>query len=175
MTSKLYIMYKLILVVIVSRFLDNRVNRYEPKLYSPSRALGVYPQTPNLITNRWVVSQSLNMHVDGHNLPLRISIIHTSILILATSWPTEVQFPAWQGSFSFSLCQDWLWSPLTLLSKMYEDTSSAHGGLSVKLTTHLDLVPRLIMRGAVPLLHHTSLWCGAKLNTGIRLHDTILN
>jgi len=40
---------------------------------------------------------------------------------------------------------------------------------SVKLTTHLNLVPRLKMGGAVPPFPHTSSWCGAWLSTGATL------
>jgi hypothetical protein len=36
--------------------------------------------------------------------------------------------------------------------------------LSVMLTTVLHLGPRLIMRGAIPPLLHTSLWCSVKLS-----------
>jgi hypothetical protein len=36
----------------------------------------------------------------------------------------------------------------------------------VKLTTHLLLVSRLIMRGAIRLLPHTSSWHSVSLNTG---------
>jgi hypothetical protein len=42
--------------------------------------------------------------------------------------------------------------------------------LAVKLTTHLHLVPRSRMRGAIPPLPNTSLWRGTYLSTGTLLY-----
>jgi hypothetical protein len=39
----------------------------------------------------------------------------------------------------------------------------------VKLTTHLNLVPRVRKRGAIPPLPHTFLWRGVWLGTGTTL------
>jgi hypothetical protein len=39
----------------------------------------------------------------------------------------------------------------------------------VKLTTHLNLVPRSRMRGATSPLPNTPSWCGAQLSTGTTL------
>jgi hypothetical protein len=68
------------------------------------------------------------------------------------------------------------WTSETLIS--YHITTASRlflwgwSGRSVKLTTHLHLVPRSRMRGAIPPLPYTSSWRGAKLSTGTTLPFT---
>jgi hypothetical protein len=58
-----------------------------------------------------------------------------------------------------------LWGPFILLSSGYRRLfSQGQSGRGVKLTTHLHLVPRLLMRGAVPPLPQTYSWRGALLS-----------
>jgi hypothetical protein len=67
------------------------------------------------------------------------------IFILSTSsrpvlWPTQSPIQ---------------WVPRALLPGL--------GGRGVKVSTHLQLVPRSRMRGSTHQLHHTSSWCNAEL------------
>jgi len=66
---------------------------------------------------------------------------------------------AWWDFFSLLPPADRLWGPASQ---------------GVKLTTHLHLVQRLRMRGAVPPLPYKSLWRGAHLSTGTTLSLTTL-
>jgi hypothetical protein len=71
------------------------------------------------------------------------------------SWTTGVRFPVGAPS------PDRLWGPPSLLSNGYLGIFLRDlGGRGVKLTTHLHLVPKLRIRGAIPPLHHTSSWRG---------------
>jgi len=59
--------------------------------------------------------------------------------------------------FSSTSRPDLLWGPISLLSNSYRGWS----GRGVNLTTHLHLVPRSRMHGAIPPLPNTSSWRGA--------------
>jgi len=70
------------------------------------------------------------------------------------------------SSFGFSFPSlprpDRLWSPPSLLSNRHVGLFlQGWGGRDVKLTSHLHLVPRLGIHGAIPPLTHTSSLCGA--------------
>jgi hypothetical protein len=67
--------------------------------------------------------------------------------------------------FSATPCPERLWGPPTLLSNEYQGLLPCwSSGRGVKLTTHLHLVPRSRMRGAIPpLLHYVFMaWCLVK-------------
>jgi hypothetical protein len=68
------------------------------------------------------------------------------------------RFDFCQGRGFFSsppLCPDRLCGPPSLLSNVHRGLfPRGYSGRGIKLTTHLHLAPRLIMRGAVPLLPH---------------------
>jgi hypothetical protein len=64
--------------------------------------------------------------------------------------------------FSLPPRPDRLWHPPSLLSNGYQTLLSRvkrQRDRGVKLTTHLHLVPKLRMRGAIPLLHPLRLHC----------------
>jgi hypothetical protein len=75
-------------------------------------------------------------------------------------WATEVQFP--DGARDLCLLHSFQTGsePTQSLSSGNGESLSGGGerGWFVKLTTHLHLVPRLIMHGTVPPLRHTSIW-----------------
>jgi hypothetical protein len=63
----------------------------------------------------------------------------------------------WGFFFLFSPRPDRLWDPPRLLSNGYQGPfPRGQSSLSMKLTTHLQLAPRLRTRGAIPQLQHTS-------------------
>jgi len=67
-----------------------------------------------------------------------------------------------------------LWEPFSLLSNGYRGSYPLRkSGQSVKLTTHLNAVPRLRIRGDIPPLPHTCSWHGALLSTGTTLPFTL--
>jgi hypothetical protein len=66
--------------------------------------------------------------------------------------------------FSSPLHPDKLWGPPSLLSNGYHGFfPCGKSGLGMKLTTHLHLVPRSRMHGAIPPLPNTPPWHGAQL------------
>jgi hypothetical protein len=67
----------------------------------------------------------------------------------------------WRKFLSLLLRADRLWGPPSLLTNSFRGLSSGVKRQGIKLTTHLHVVPRLKMRGAIPSLHHTSSWRGA--------------
>jgi hypothetical protein len=57
--------------------------------------------------------------------------------------------------FSFPRHPDWFWDPPSLLSKEYQGIFPCG---FMKMTTHLQLVPRSRIRGSIYPLPHTSSW-----------------
>jgi hypothetical protein len=64
---------------------------------------------------------------------------------------------------------DRLWVPPNLLSNGYRVFPWWYSSRGIKLTTHLHLLLRLRMHGAIPPLPCTYLWRGAELNTRLTL------
>jgi hypothetical protein len=58
---------------------------------------------------------------------------------------------------------DLFWGPPRILFNGYQSLSLEVNGRGLKLTTHLHLVPRSRMRGAIPPLPNTPPWRGAQL------------
>jgi len=83
----------------------------------------------------------------------------------STVWLTGVRFPggAKEGGFFSSPPHPYrLWgSPSLPFSVYVELCHRGESGRGVKLTTHLNLVPRLGMRGVIPPFFHTYSWWGA--------------
>jgi len=92
---------------------------------------------------------------------------HSSIVGIATRLHTTqsvVQTPVGARDFSF---QDWLWVPTNLLfSGNHHFFPPWLSRQVMKLTTHLHLLPRLRMTGAVPLLplYPSMAWTGKTLS-----------
>jgi len=57
---------------------------------------------------------------------------------------------------------DHLWRWPSLLFNRYRGSFPGIGGQCLRLTTHVHLVPRLRMSGAIPLLPHIPSWCGQR-------------
>jgi hypothetical protein len=91
-------------------------------------------------------------------------------------WMIEGSSPdrGWEF-FSSALHPDRLWGPLSLLSNGFQGPFPwGQSGWGVKLTTHLHLVPRSRIRGAIPPLPNTPSRRGAKLNNGDNFTFNIL-
>jgi hypothetical protein len=75
---------------------------------------------------------------------------------------TKIRVPVGSRIFTFPYRPDRLWGPPSLLSNGYPmDLSQEKRGKGVKLTTHLQLVPRSRKRGSIHPLPHTSSWRSA--------------
>jgi hypothetical protein len=87
----------------------------------------------------------------------------------AKGWMVEISSPGrgWEF-FSSPPRPDWLWSPPSLLYNGYYQGLWGWSGRGVKLTTHLHLVPRSRMRGAIPPLPQYAFmaWCSVKKAQG---------
>jgi hypothetical protein len=83
----------------------------------------------------------------------------------ATGWMIGGSIPGrGREFFSSPPPPERLWIPSSLLSNGYRGLfPCGQSGRGVKLTTHLRLVPRSRMRGAIHLLPHTPSWRGAQI------------
>jgi len=87
-------------------------------------------------------------------------------------WDGQLGLDSWEGQEFFFYSPphpDQLWGPPSLLSNGYQGLFWGKNGLGVTLTTHLHLVPKLRMHGAIPSLHQISSWCGTSCSSGITL------
>jgi hypothetical protein len=78
------------------------------------------------------------------------SLIYTSYINYFIDFKLPVSSLTGPGSHPASYPMD--------IGSSFPEGSSGH---SMKLATQLHLVPKLRMRGVIPSLPHTSLWCGA--------------
>jgi hypothetical protein len=69
--------------------------------------------------------------------------------------------PGRTGFFSSPQHPDWLWGPPILPSSVYWVLFWGVKQSGCEAKTHLNLVLRLRMHGAIPLVPHTCAWCCA--------------
>jgi hypothetical protein len=85
-----------------------------------------------------------------------------------------VQIPTEAGNFSLHhRVQNGSGAPSSLLSNGYQGIYPwGQSGMGVKLTTHLNLVPRLRMHGVIPPVSQYVFvaWCSVKKSAGKTLH-----
>jgi hypothetical protein len=74
-----------------------------------------------------------------------------------------------QKIFSLPLRPDQSWGPSSPDIQWVSGALSSGGGGGLNVTSHLQLMPRLRMHGAIPSLLHTYSWSSASLNIGTTL------